>query len=76
MTFFDLHQDAAEVEREFINKRINNLSGGSGVDNVPAAELPGVAVPLGTVLEELDTADDCQDICSTGSAERSVGDGQ
>ena len=77
ITFFDLHQDATEVEREFINKRINNLSRGSVVDNVPEACTPmGDMVPLGDVLEELDTPDDYQEICSTGSAELSVDEGQ
>ena len=77
ITFFDLHQDATEVEREFINKRINNLSRGSVVDNGPEACTPVVdMVPLGNVLEELDTPDDCQEICSTGSAELSVDEGQ
>ena len=77
ITFFDLHEDAAEVEREFINKRINILSRGSVVGDERAASTHlGDTEPAGDVLEVLEVHDESEDLCSIASAEISVGEGQ
>ena len=68
MTFFDIHEDAVKVEREFINQRINIVNNPLAVNNLQSSSTStGGNLPQDDELQEV--PEDAGSVTSTGSAD-------